>query len=402
VVPSKLFWGVHKMLARLMRHAPAGIIAGVSLFLASFSGVFRRVAAALAGLPLVLFSLVSLLFSRGVAGVATGWAPQAAGAPPPAITRDPKWGTHRMVEANGQRLHVVEAGDPSKPLLLLLHGFPECWYSWRWWLASSLRRTHHVVAYDARGYGESSAPRGGSTWGGSEPFAVRHLAADAVALVRALGHARATLAAHDWGVCVAWAAAGLLEREGALEGLIVINGPHIGAYHAAAGLPQYVKSLYIAAFQVPLLAELLLSREDGRVVGAMFLGKKMGVRRRGGPRALTEADVEVFKWGLRQGGGEGLTRALNWYRQLPGGSRADFAAAAPSPAQPLRSRCLALWGTEDGALGTELLVGMEDYAPRTTKVLLENCSHWAQQDAVEEVLKEVGAWLGVGNVTAPE
>jgi pimeloyl-ACP methyl ester carboxylesterase len=166
---------------------------------------------------------------------------------------------------------------------------------------------------------------------------------------------RATLAAHDWGVCVAWAAAGLLEREGALEGLIVINGPHIGAYGAAAGPAQYVRSLYIAAFQVPLLAELLLSREDGRLVEAMFLGKRMGVRARGGPFALTSGDVEVFKWGLRRDGGGGLTRALNWYRQLPDESRRDFAAAAPCPERPLRARVLCLWGADDGALGAEFL-----------------------------------------------
>ena len=381
------------MLSRLTRFVPGGFAVGLALAALSLSGLFRRCAAAVVGLPLVLLSLLTLPCSRGARGLSRGWAAQDDSAPPPAITRDARWGTHRTVEANGQALHIVEAGDPRKPLLLLLHGFPECWYSWRWWLASPLRETHHVVAYDARGYGESGAPAGGSSWGGSAAFAVRHLAADAAALVRALGHERATLAAHDWGVPVAWAAAGLLEARGALEGLIVINGPHIGAYNATAGLPQYVKSLYIAAFQVPLLAELLLSREDGRLIGSMFLGKKMGVRRREGPRALGEADVEVFKWGLRRGGGAGLTRALNWYRQLPDESRADFAAAAPRPARPLRARCLALWGVDDGALGTELLGGMEAYAPRTKKVLLENCSHWAMQDVVEDVLEEVQAWL---------
>jgi len=385
------------MLARLARYAPGGFAAGLAAsLLATFSGSFRCALAVLAGLPLVLFSLGSLLCSRGARALRRGWAAQAPDAPPPAITREPRWGTHRFVEANGQRLHVVEAGDPSKPLLLLLHGFPECWFSWRWWLASPLRDTHHVVAYDARGYGESSSPAGGGSWAGSRGFAVRHLAADAAALVRALGHTRATLAAHDWGVCVAWAAAGLLEREGALEGLIVINGPHIGAYGAAAGPAQYVRSLYIAAFQVPLLAELLLSREDGRLVEAMFLGKRMGVRARGGPFALTSGDVEVFKWGLRRDGGGGLTRALNWYRQLPDESRRDFAAAAPCPERPLRARVLCLWGADDGALGAELLAGMEAYAPRTKKVMLEGCSHWAQQDAVEGVLREARAWLAEG------
>lgn len=380
----------------LARFVPRGFLVGLALGCGvTFSGLFRRLLAVLAGLPLVLFSLASVLASRGLRGLTVGWAAQDAAALPPAITRDARWGAHRTVEANGQRLHVVEAGDPSKPLLLLLHGFPECWFSWRWWLASpALRSTHHVVAYDARGYGESSAPSGGSSWRGSGAFAVRHLAADAVALVRALGHERATLAAHDWGVCVAWAAAGLLEREGALEGLVVINGPHIGAYSRTAGLAQYVKSLYIAAFQVPFLAEFLLSREDGRLIGSMFLGKRMGVKRREGPRALAEADVEVFKWGLRRGGGAGLTRALNWYRALPDESRADFDAAAPSPARPLKARCLLLWGVDDGALGTELLGGLEEYAPRAKSVTLDNCSHWAQQDAVEDVLGEVIAWLG--------
>ena len=364
-------------------------------------GLLLRLLAALPGIPLLLLSLLTILFTRGPLALLRGWAPQAPDAPPPAATRDPRWGAHRVVAANGQRLHIVEAGDPTKPLLLLIHGFPESWFSWRWWLLSSLRATHHVVALDQRGYGESSAP-GGGTWGDSPAYAVRHLAADVAGLVRALGHASATLVAHDWGVCVAWAAAGLLEREGALDGLVVINGPHLGGYTANAGPRQYVRSLYIAAFQVPWLAELLLSREDGRLIQAMFLGRRMGVVAREGPWALRAEDVEVFKWGLRRGGGAGLTNALNWYRQLPDASRADFARLAPCAARPLRARCLVLWGENDGALGAELLEGMEAYAPRATRVMLPGCSHWAQQDAVEGVLGAVGEWLGVGRARLPQ
>jgi len=297
---------------------------------------------------------------------------------------------HKYVTVNGVRLHYVEKGKQTLPLLLCLHGFPERWWSWRYFLLA-FSGSFHVVAVDQRGYGLSDAPGWG--WFGSPHYTVRKLAEDVPALVAALGHKRAVIAAHDWGVVVAWAAAGLLQRKDALDGLIVINGPHLGSYHARAGLQQYMRSLYIAIFQIPWVAEAWLSVGDYAMIDYMFFSTGMGVQRRSGPLALTKADAEVFKWGLRRPGR--LSAALNWYRQLPGSSGSDFAALAPSASAPLTAPCLVLWGVDDKALGEELVSDTHTYATQCTVVKLTHCSHWAQQDAVEDVVSAVANFLHV-------
>ena len=357
--------------------------------------LLTRLLAALGGLlialPIVLTTFFLTARARGCAFLCTCLRARAPDAPPPPAATDPRWGAHRFVTVNGVRLHYVEAGDPRAPLLLCLHGFPESWYSWRWFLRA-FRGTHHVVAVDQRGYGLSEAPGGGG-WAGSPHYAVRHLAADVAALVPALGHASATLAAHDWGAVVAWAAAGALDRAGALDALLVLNGPNLRSYHAQAGWRQYARSLYIAVFQVPWLAEAWLSAGDGALLDHMFLSRGMGVQRREGPCALTAADVEVFKWGMRRPGR--LSAALAWYRQLPGTSGADFERLAPSPARPLRAPCMVVWGTSDGALGEELIADTGTYASALEVVRVAGCSHWSQQDAVEEVVAAAARLLKV-------
>ncbi len=316
-------------------------------------------------------------------------AGRAAEDDPPAVAQDARWGVHKFISVNGLRFHYVEAGDPTKPLLLCLHGFPESWFSWRWFLVA-FKATHHVVAVDQRGYGLSDCPSG--SWFGSPSYSVLNLATDAVCLVEALGHKDATVVAHDWGVVVAWAVAGLLERAGRLRGLCVINGPHLGSYHALAGFKQYMRSLYIAVFQVPLLAEAWLSLGEGAMLDHMFFSRGMGIQRREDPLALTKEDAEVFKWGMRRPGR--LTAALNWYRNLPGTSGAEFRELAPSPARPLLAPCLVVWGQQDKALGEELIEDTASYAKSLKIVRIARCSHWAQQDAVEEVVQAVAAWLG--------
>jgi pimeloyl-ACP methyl ester carboxylesterase len=346
--------------------------------------LLAQLAGLLLGVPLTLLALLRLASQKGPLVLCRGWRSSRAAVP--ACSQDSKWGQHRLVTANGLKLHIVEAGSASKPLLLLLHGFPECWWSWRFWLLA-LAKDYHVVAVDQRGYGDSERP------GSCEAYAVRHLVADVLALVPALGHKEVTLCGHDWGALVAWSASGPLQAAGLLKGLIILNGPHPASYLAKAGLSQLLKSLYIIMFQVPVLAEFWLSRGDGALFGQMFLGRMMGVRRRTGALALSAADLDVFLHHISRPGA--LTAALSWYRQLPALTHEDFRALPPSAAQPLRCPVLVLWGSEDGALGTELLRGTERFAPQMTAVVLQGCSHWSQQDFAEEVLQEVGKFLRV-------
>src|SRR5271156_4445048 len=108
---------------------------------------------------------------------------------------------HRYAHTNGIRMHYVEQGDG--PLVLLCHGWPESWYSWRHQLPALAAAGYHAVAPDMRGYGRTDAPKE------IDRYTVFHLVGDMVGLIDALGAKQAVIVGHDWGSIVAWSAAQL-------------------------------------------------------------------------------------------------------------------------------------------------------------------------------------------------
>lgn len=158
------------------------------------------------------------------------------------------------MSANGIRLHVVEAGEG--PLVVLLHGFPEFWWSWRHQLRALAEAGFRAVAVDLRGYGDSDKPpRGYDLW---------TLAGDVDGLIRALGEQRAHVVGHDWGGAVAWTLAALHPRR--LHTLTAIGIAHPLAFRSALlrhPLGQGRASRYMAGFQLPRRPEATLRREDG-------------------------------------------------------------------------------------------------------------------------------------------
>lgn len=164
---------------------------------------------------------------------------------------------HRTVNANGARFHVAEAGDG--PLVLLLHGFPEFWWSWRHQLTGLAAAGYRVVAPDLRGYGASDKPPRG--------YDAYTLAADVAGMVRALGERDAFLVGHDWGGLLAWTVATVHPR--VVNRLAVLDMPHPLRMRAALlqdPRGQLRASWYLFAFQLPRYAESLLSDEDGQFV----------------------------------------------------------------------------------------------------------------------------------------
>src|ERR1700752_1046569 len=121
--------------------------------------------------------------------------------------------TQRMIKTNGISLNIAEQGEG--PLVLLLHGFPESWYSWRHQLTALAAAGYHAVAPDQRGYCETSAPAGVAE------YTMLHLTGDVIALMDALGAERAVVAGHDWGAPVAWHAA--LFRPDRIRGVIGLS-----------------------------------------------------------------------------------------------------------------------------------------------------------------------------------
>src|SRR5262245_24446691 len=155
---------------------------------------------------------------------------------------------HRVVETNGIRLRIAEQG--SGPLVILCHGFPESWYSWRHQLAALGDAGFHVVAPDMRGYGESDRPHE------IDQYTLLHLVGDMVGLVDALGEKTAVIAGHDWGAPVAWHSA--LLRPDVFRGIIALSVPFRPRtpVRPSTVMPQTDdKVFYQLYFQTPGVAE---------------------------------------------------------------------------------------------------------------------------------------------------
>src|ERR1044071_6658016 len=162
--------------------------------------------------------------------------------------------THRTVETNGIRMHIAEQGEG--PLVVLCHGFPESWYSWRHQLSALAEAGFHAVAPDMRGYGQTDRPAE------IEAYTLLHLVGDMVGLLDALGEPSAVIAGHDWGAPVAWHAALLRpDRFRAVIGLSVPYWPRRPVRPTTA-MPQTDDALfYQLYFQTPGVAEAELERD---------------------------------------------------------------------------------------------------------------------------------------------
>jgi len=172
------------------------------------------------------------------------------------VAIDGPW-RHRTVSANGARFHVAEAGDG--PLVLLLHGFPQFWWSWRHQLAGVADAGFRVVAADLRGYGASDKPPRG--------YDAYTLSADVAGMIRALGERGAVVVGHDWGGLLAWSVAAMHPR--VVRRLVVLSMPHPLRLRAALLTDprgQLKSGGFLFAFQAPRLPESTILAEDGAYV----------------------------------------------------------------------------------------------------------------------------------------
>lgn len=278
--------------------------------------------------------------------------------------------SHRQAIVNGIRLHWVEQG--SGPLVVLLHGFPEFWYSWRHQIPFLAER-FRVIAPDMRGYNLSEKPPTG--------YDLDTLTDDVLALIHEAGEERAAIVGHDWGGGVAWAFA--IRHPQATRKLAILNAPHPLRFmeEARSNPRQLLRSSYMLFFQLPWLPELLLGANRAWLIAR-------GLRRSAVVEgAFSEEDVERYREAASQPGA--LTAALNYYRgalrtrsrlqELPN----EGAVSAPT---------LVLWGEQDQALGTALAEGLERWVPDLRVVFLD-CGHWTQQERPEEVNRLLADFL---------
>src|SRR3954468_12951859 len=208
--------------------------------------------------------------------------------------------THRRVDlGNGISLHCAEAGRG--PLVLLLHGFPEHWASWRYQVPALAAAGFRVVAPDLRGYGESDKPRG------LDAYRVDVLAEDVARLVTALGAERAAVVGHDWGGALAWYA-GMWHPE-EVSRIAVLNCPHPSRMaQALRTARQRLRSWYMFFFQLPFLPEALL-RANG--FAALRWAFRADPLRKG---AFAPEDLEGIVRAAAMPGA--LTAMVDWYRAM--------------------------------------------------------------------------------------
>jgi pimeloyl-ACP methyl ester carboxylesterase len=264
---------------------------------------------------------------------------------------------------NGVRLHYVEAG--TGPPVLLLHGFPEFWYSWRHQLPALAAAGFRALAPDLRGYNESDKPAGVAS------YRLEHLRADVLGLIRHLGAERVALVGHDWGGVVAWDVA--IHAPEAVDKLVVLNAPHPAAFRRDLKRPgQLLRSWYVFFFQLPRLPEWSLRRRGFAAVERMF--RRQPAR----PDAFTDDDIWEYKRALARPGA--LTAALNYYRAAP-----RTAGEALRGLRQVQAPTLLVWGERDPYLGPHLTRGLEPWVPDLRVERLPGVSHWVQNDAPERV-----------------
>ncbi|GAA3661463.1 alpha/beta hydrolase [Nonomuraea antimicrobica] len=314
--------------------------------------------------------------------------------------------THRTLDVRGLRMHVAEAG--TGPLVLLLHGWPESWYSWRHQLPALAAAGYHAVAPDQRGYGDTDVPDR------VEDYTIEHLTDDVVALMDALGEERAVVAGHDWGALVGWELAKMQpDRVEALAALSIPDrfaDPADPADPAATPIAELRaalgESFYIVHFQQPGVADAAfaaaLRADPERLVRRLlYTGSGDGpgwstVVPEGGtivdsllddpdtlPGWADEQDVKTYAAQMER---SGFTGGLNWYRNFD----RNWELSASWRHNLIQAPVLFLIGGRDGFLTApptlELMAGRSPSVPHLREtVVLPGGGHWIQQERPEQV-----------------
>jgi pimeloyl-ACP methyl ester carboxylesterase len=295
---------------------------------------------------------------------------------------------HHRISVNGITMHVAEQGEG--PLIVLLHGFPESWYSWRHQFQPLADAGYRVVAPDMRGYGETDRPAE------VDQYTILHLVGDVVGLIHALGENHAVVVGHDWGAMVAWNTA--LLRPDVVRGVVGVSVPPL----PRGPVPPLVDTrerfgadFYQNYFQLPGVADAELSKDVASTFRKTFArvpasqpptgdGEPGFLDRSAEPDTLpgwlTESDLATF---VDQFTASGFTGGLNWYRNLD----RNWELTAAWQDAPIVPPALYISGELDIVRS---LYALDDHAkmivPNLRAVVdVPGCGHWTQQERPAEV-----------------
>lgn len=321
---------------------------------------------------------------------------------------------HAVVDALGTRIHVAEVGEG--PLVLLVHGFPESWYSWRHQLVALAEAGYRAAAIDVRGYGRSYAPLP------VEDYRMLCHVADNVGVVQALGEKTAAIVGHDWGSPIAWNSA--LVRPDVFTSLALLSVPYSprssfrpsDQFRMLGGDEEF----YIEYFQQVGRAEAEIEADLARWLMGFYLsasgdaptGDGRGSMVHVGPTGklvdrfawpegwpddtmypdwMTESDFAVYLGEFER---TGLTGGLNRYRNAD----RDWADLAAWDGAPITQPSLFLGGEKDGPTmwGGKAIANFVNTMPQLHKsVIIPGSGHWVQQEAADVVNQELIEFLGV-------
>jgi pimeloyl-ACP methyl ester carboxylesterase len=311
---------------------------------------------------------------------------------------------HRTIKTNGINMHIAEAG--AGPLVLLVHGFPELWYSWRRQIPAIAEAGFHAVAPDVRGYGDSDKPHE------IEAYAMKEHIADLLGILDELGEKQAVIIGHDWGAPMAWNSAALYpDRYRAVVGLSV-------PYLPRGPMPptQMMKALfqnnffYILYFQEPGVAEAEFESNvdwsmrlftwgasaEGRDIPGFanaMVGKPAGSKlfdnfpkMEGLPPWITEEEHAYYVEKFKKGGFRG---PINRYRNMD----RDWEQLPELADKRIEQPALFIIGAKDGVASFAPMDPMKQLVPNLKIVSLEDSGHWTQQERPTEVNAEIIAFL---------
>lgn len=284
---------------------------------------------------------------------------------------------YEMVQTRNLKFEVATCGEGDR-LALLLHGFPECAYSYRHQMPLLEQLGYRVWAPNLRGYGKSDKPAG------RRAYTMDELEQDVTDLIDASGASSVLLVGHDWGGAIAWSYGTYGERP--IERLVVMNCPHPALFQRGLTMPAQLKrSWYMFFFQLPWAPERYIRRDDYRALAQGFRGWAVH------PARFSDEDLAVYRENAEQPGA--LTAMLNYYRAMPW-SLLRLAKRVP---KKVTVPTLLIWGEQDRALGKELTYGTERFVRDLTLRYVPDASHWVQQDAPDEVNALLKEWLAASS-----
>ncbi|RZF34868.1 hypothetical protein LSTR_LSTR012865 [Laodelphax striatellus] len=295
---------------------------------------------------------------------------------PPTCLVDTTLGQHSYVKLKGVKLHYVEAGRKNGPVLLMLHGFPDCWISWRFQI-SVLAEHYRVIVLDLKGFGDSDKPES------RKCYRLDLLLSELKELIGALGVESCTIIGHDLGALIGWFFVHMHPEM--VDKFVSISCPHPNLYWNYLPSTSIFNTNWIHYSQLPHLPELDALRDDLNIINKCF--QHLSVK------DVSSAYLDAYKYSFSRK--EDWTGPINYYRNLPFW-RVNVAEGSAN----LRVPVLMMVGNRDSSVHLESVVKSTDFVDKFSLKVIDGAGHFPHQENPKDVNKILFSFL-VGNITPP-